>query len=91
MFPFSIYSIAPSQTPPMSPGPMGGPGMRTGYHGGPPGPGMPGPPVQPAPKKLDPDQMPSVVSVLSLLLAQLCSGVERGMIVGGGWGGDRRG
>lgn len=56
--------VPPSQTPPMSPGPMGGPGMRTGYHGGPPGPGMPGPPVQPAPKKLDPDQMPSVIQVI---------------------------
>ncbi|XP_071828864.1 protein transport protein Sec24C-like isoform X4 [Apostichopus japonicus] len=55
----------PQSTPPMSPGPMSGPGMRPPYHGGPPGPGMaPGPSVQPPPKKLNPDQMPSVIQVI---------------------------
>lgn len=56
----------PQGTPPMSPGPMGSPGIRQPYPAGPPsGPGMPpGPSVQPPPKKLDPDQMPSVIQVI---------------------------
>ena len=61
----------------MSPGPMGSPGMRQPYPTGPPsGPGMPpGPAVQPPPKKLDPDQMPSVVRIGShkfMYLAESC-------------------
>lgn len=68
LFSLSISVAPPQSTPPMSPGPMSGPGMRPPYHGGPPGPGMaPGPSVQPPPKKLNPDQMPSVVSIFSRL------------------------